>query len=197
MATRSAKKAVDVKVVKPKPVAAVPQDRNQATEFVRRVGDVQRQLKEIAAGAEERIAAIQQEAAQNAQPHQEELDRLVDGLFRFFEANRNELTGGGTRKSADLGTGIIGEHANPHRVELTEKKEAVLANLRKLNLGEQFIRTVEEINREAMLESEESRALAATVRGVKIAQTVEFRVKPNETLEEVVADEARLKRRIA
>ena len=193
---KTAKKKVGEKVVKPKPVMVIPQSREEAAEFVRRVGDAQRQLRGIAADAEGRIAAIQQEVAKNAQPHQEKLEGLVDGLFLFFEANRDSLTERGKRKSVDFSTGTIGEHTNPHRVDFTEKAEIVLANLHALNLT-QFIRPKEEINRETMLESEESRTLAATVKGVKVVQVVEFRVKPIETLEEVVADEARLKRRIA
>ena len=200
MAIKAAKKVVGekvVKVVEPKSVVVIPRGRDEAAKLVRQVGDAQRELKRIAADAEGRIVAIQEEVAKEAQPHQEKVDRFVDGLFLFFEANRAELTDGGKRKSVDLTTGTIGEHTNPHKIVLTEKKEVVLENLRKLNLGEQFIRTVEEVNHEAALKSEESRTLAATVKGIKVVQTVEFLVKPTDTLEEVVADEARLKRRIA
>lgn len=198
MATKIAKKRVGEKVVKPKkPVVVIPQSRAEAAEFVREVGDAQRALKGIVADAEERIATIREKVAKKAQPHQKKVDRLVDGLFQFFDANRDELTEGGKRKSVGLATGTIGEHTNPPKVDLTEKTEVVLANLRQLGLSDRFIRIVEEVNRGAMLESEESRTLAATVKGVRIVQVVEFRVKPTETLEEVVADEARLRRRIA
>ncbi len=197
MAIRTAKKVVGEKAVKPKPVVVVPKNREEAAEFVRRVGDAQRELKRIAADAQGRIVAIQEKVGKEAQPHQERIDRFVDGLFLFFDTNRAELTESGKRKSVDLATGTIGEHTNPHKVDLTEKTEVVLENLRKLNLGEQFIRSIEEVNREAMLKSEESRTLAATVKGVKVVQVVEFRVKPSETLEEIVANEARLKRRVA
>lgn len=197
MLVKTAKKKVGEKVVKPKLVVVIPRGRDEAAEFVRRVGDAQRKLKMIAADAEGRIGVIQEEVARETQPYQEEIDRLVDGLFQFFEANRGELTEGGARKSADLVTGTIGEHTNPYKVELAEKKEVVLTNLRQLGLSDRFIRTVEEINREAMLESNENRTLAATVKGVRIVQVVEFCVKPAETLEEIVADEARLKRRTA
>lgn len=197
MVVKTAKKQVGVKVVEPpKSVVVVPKNREEAAEFVRQVGDKQRKLEAVVADAEGRIAAIRQEVAEKALPHQEKLDRLVDGLFLFFGANRDELTDGGKRKSADLGTGTIGEHTNPHKVELTDVK-AVLANLKQLGLTDKFIRTVEEVNKEAMLESEENRKLAATVKGVKVSQAVEFLVRPAETLKEVVADEARLKRRIA
>lgn len=197
MPTKAAKKAIGEKVVgSPKPLLVVPKNREAAAKFVRQVGDEQRELEAIAADAGSRIALLQEAATRKAQPHQEALDRLVDGLFKFFETNRAALTNGGSRKSADLGTGTIGEYTNPHRVDLTDNKGAVLANLKKLGLAGEFIRNVEEINREAMLESEENRALAATVKGVKVTQTIEFRVKPSEALKEVVADVARLKRRI-
>lgn len=198
MPTKTAKKVIGEKVVEsPKPFLVVPKNREEAAKFVRQVGDKQRELEAIAADAGSRIALLQEAAAKKAQPHQEALDRFVDGLFQFFEANRAELTDSGKRKSTDLGTGTIGEHTNPHKVDLTEKKEAVLANLKQLGLTDKFIRKVEEVNREAMLESEENRKLAATVKGVKVTQTIEFLVKPAETLKEVVADVARLKRRIA
>ncbi|OIO52766.1 hypothetical protein COY65_02885 [Candidatus Jorgensenbacteria bacterium CG_4_10_14_0_8_um_filter_39_13] len=196
MTVKSAKKVVGEKVVEPKSVVVIPKSREEASGFVRQVGDAQRELKRIAADSQGRIAAIEEKAGKEAQPHKEKLQGLVDGLFLFFAANRNELTEGGKRKSVDLATGVIGEHTNPHKAVLTEKMEIVLTNLHALKL-EQFIRSTEEINREAMLESEESRTLAATVKGVKVVQVVEFRVKPTDTLEEIVADEAQLKRRIA
>lgn len=193
MATKS---AITKRKVGEKVLVVIPRSRDEATEFVRQVGDVQRQLERIAADAEGRIAAIKQEVAEKAQPHQEKIDQLVQGLYEFFEANCDELTGSGKRKSVDLATGTIGKYTNPHKVDLTERVVVVLANLHALKLH-QFIRSKEEIDREEMLKTEESRKLAATVKGVKIAQTVEFRVKPNETLEEIIADEARLKRGIA
>lgn len=198
MPVRAAKRKVGEKVVRPsKPPVAVPKNREEAAAAVRMVGDQQRRLEAITAEAESQIAVIQEAVTKQAQPHQETLDQLVDGLFLFFEANRIELTDGGRRKSVDLGTGTIGEHTNPHKVELTEKKEVVLANLKQLGFADRFTRTLEEIDREEILKTEESRALAASVKGLKVVQTVEFLVKPAETLKEVVADEARLKRRIA
>lgn len=196
MAIKIAKKVVGEKFVKPKPVVVIPKNREEAAEFVRRVGDAQRKLKRLAADAQECIVAIQEKVGKEAQPHQKKIDRFVDGLYLFFDTNRAELTENGKRKSVDLVTGTIGEHTNPHRVDLGDKVEAVVANLRALGLT-QFIRTKEEVDREKMLESENSRTLAATVKGVKVAQTVDFLVKPSETLEEIVADEARLKRRTA
>lgn len=197
MTVKPAKKKVGEKVVEPlKPVVVVPLNREGAAELVRQVGNKQRELEAIAADAEGRIAVIQQEVAEKVRPHQEKLDLLVEGLFKFFDANRDQLTENGKRKSVDLVTGTIGEHTNPHKVDLSEKVETVVANLKALGLA-QFIRTKEEVAREAMLESNESRMLAATVKGVRVVQTVEFRVKPAETLKEIVADEARLKRRVA
>lgn len=196
MATRSAKKAVDEKATKPKSVV-IPESLFVASELIRQVGDIQRKLKEIAADADRQIAELQQMFTGMAQPYESEIEQLVDSLYGFFKLNRDELTKNGKYKSVDLGTGTIGTRTNPHKVDFTKKKEEILENLHRLGLDEQFIRTVEEINREAMLESKDSRALAATVKGVKIRQTVEFFVKPTETLEEIAANEARLKRRVA
>ncbi len=196
MVVKTAKKKVGEKVVKSlKPVVVVPKNREEAAEFVCQVGNKQRELEAIAANAEGRIAVIQQEVTKKVQPHQEKLDRLVDGLFLFFDAHRVELTKDGARKSVDLGTGTIGEHTNPYKINLSEKVKTVIKNLKQLGLADRFIRTSEEINREAMLKSDKNRILAATVKGVKVVQTIEFFVEPEETLKEVVADEARLKRR--
>lgn len=90
---------------------------------MRQVGNAQREFKRIAADAEEHIAIIQEKVAKEAQPHQEKIDRIVDGLFQFFETNRDELTESGKRKSTDLVTGTIGEHTNPPKITLTEKME--------------------------------------------------------------------------
>lgn len=195
--TKTAKKKVGERSIKPAKPVSVPKSREEAAEFVHQVGERQRELEAIAADAESRIAVIQKEVTEKAEPHQDVLNLLVDGLYLYFTANHEELTQNGKRKSVDLGTGTIGEHINPHKVELTKKKEAVLANIKELGLKDLFIRTAEDINREVMLESEENKALAATVRGVRVLQEKEFRVKPHDTLKEVVADEARLKRRVA
>ncbi len=193
----AARKPVGEKIVQPKPAVEVPADREGAARLVRLLGDEQRKLKTIATDAQGRMAKIQEEVTQKAGPHQQRIDSLVDALFLFFDANRAELTENGARKSVDLGTGVIGEHTNPHKVELTDKADAVIGRLKALGLTD-FVRKKEEVDRETILQSEENREKAANVKGVKIVQVVEFRVKPaGDEIEEVIADEARLKKRVA
>lgn len=180
------------------PEVVVPKDRTEAAEFIRQIGEKQRGIQAAASYAESRIALIKQQAQEKTAPLDQEIDELVAGLFAFFEEHKDELTEVGNRKTVDLGTGTIGEHTNPHKVEI-RNVEKVIEQIQ--SLGKKmadFLRIPPpEVNREAMTATEESRARAVEIKGVKITQTTEFRVKPSGELEGIVRDESRLKRRIS
>ncbi len=174
MANRPAKK-------KPaeEPEVRILQDREEAAEFVRRVGELKIEVSSIVAQAEARIAKINQEVTDSTAGLKEEMEALVDGLFIFFETNSPELTEDGARRSVDLVTGVIGERLNPWRVEV-KKVEDVLARLREMGISDLFVRQIQisEINKSVMLASAINRELAANVRGITIVREEVFFVSP-------------------
>lgn len=161
----------------------IPGSREEAGEFVRRIGNLKRRISSAISEAEAKIAEIQKTAADATDGPSQEIQDLLEGLFFFFETNSPELTEDGSRRSVNLGTGTIGERLSPWKVELKGVEE-VLEELHKIGLS-RFIRQKEEVNKEAMLATEEDRKLAATVKGVSVVREDTFFVKPTELGEDV------------
>ena len=86
------------------------------------------------------------------------------------------LTGGDKTKTVDLGTGVLKWRFRPPSVRIL-KAEDVIARLKALALG-RFVRTKEEVDKEAMLKEPQ---VARTVAGVSIGSGGEdFIVEPFE-----------------
>ena len=115
-----------------------------------------------------------------AQPALDELkiciETLQAGVQTWCEANRDALTEGGKVKSANLITGEVSWRQRPPSVQV-RGLDAVIATLKRLGLG-QFVRTREEINKEAILnEPEQVRGVA----GISLVTGVEdFGIQPFE-----------------
>ena len=114
------------------------------------------------------IVKLKEAPESAAAPRAEEIAALTEGLRTWCEANRAALTDGGKRKSADLGTGRIEWRRSPPKVML-RGVEAVIAAIKKL--GQPFIRTIEEVDKEAMLGDP---AKARLVPGVSVGSEGEF-----------------------
>jgi len=127
------------------------------------------------------IATIKQRYEEQAKPLGDDIRQLSQGVQVWCEANREAITQGGKVKFATLTTGKVNWRTRPPKVTL-RGKESILENLKRLGLA-RFVRTSEEINKEAMLNEP---ALAKTVPGVNITQGEDFVITPFETeLEEV------------
>jgi phage host-nuclease inhibitor protein Gam len=129
--------------------APVPQSREEAAASVRRVGEIRRDLARLEADMNDRIAAIKQSYEAAAGVLRVELDAEMTGLQTWSEANRAALTEGGRVKTADLGTGTVGWRLRPPSVRIVSA-ERVIDMMKNLGLG-RFVRTREEIDREALL----------------------------------------------
>lgn len=157
----------------------VPQSREEAAAHLRRIGDLNREVARIELDLSDRVAALKEKAEADAVPLQEQAKALTEGLKMWAEANRDQLTGGGKVKNHDLGTGKISWRSRPAKVSLSGKIEEIVERLKKLGL-QRFIRTTEEVNREAMLADREA---ARAVQGVKIASEGEdFVIEPAEAM---------------
>lgn len=154
----------------------VPQNRDDAAEAVKQVGALNRQIARIEADLNDRISEMKKLAEAEAAPLKERVDAEIEGLKLWAEANRMALTDGGRVKSADLGTGKILWRFRPPSVRIS-KIEIVIDALKRLGL-QRFVRTKEEVNKEAMLAEPD---VARTVAGVAIGTEGEdFIVEPFE-----------------
>ncbi|MFV0642930.1 MAG: host-nuclease inhibitor Gam family protein [Sphingomonadaceae bacterium] len=159
----------------------VPQNDDEATAQMRRIGDARREMERLTADLGDRIASLQEEYSAMASPQREQIAALSEGLKVYAEANRARLTDGGKRKFHDFATGRISWRKLPPKVSL-RKVDTVIAALKAAGLH-RFVRTKEEVNKDAMLASEESRATAAAIAGVTIGSGgEEFIAEPDETI---------------
>lgn len=172
------------KVTRLKTAAAtfpVAQTREQAVAYIKLIGDNQRDRARLKADMDDRISAIREEYDRLLKPHTEAITELSKGVQIWAEANRDDLTQGGKIKSANLMTGEIKWRTTPPSCKLVRVKEA-LEEL-KQKLLTRFIRTKEEVNKEAILADPEAVASCAWI---KIEQSEDFVIVPFETeLEEV------------
>ena len=161
------------------PAAATPQTIAEVQSDIRKIGDLQRQHARVSADLNDKIAKLTEEAAPNLEALSKQLISLQKGVQTYCEANREELCGKG--KTANLVTGEVQWRQRPPSVKVTGT-DAVLAWLKKMGL-DRFIRTKEEVNKEAMLNEQEA---AKDVPGITIQTGVEdFVIVPFEVDTEV------------
>lgn len=153
----------------------VPQSRDEAIAFIREIGERQRELQRIAAAMNDELAAVKERWELQAAPHSARIDGLTQGVQIWGEANRNTLTQGGKTKTAVLPSGEVAWRTRPPSVRVTGA-EAVLDALRRAGL-QRFIRTKEEVNKEAVLNEPDA---VAGVPGITISQGEDFIVTPFE-----------------
>lgn len=154
----------------------VPQSRDMAAQAVARIGIVNRDLARITADMNDELAAVKARWEAAAEPLQQQIKTLTEGVQTWAEANRDTLTQNGKVKTAALTTGEILWRLRPPSVRVTGA-EAVLDALRRLGL-KRFIRQKEEVNKEAILNEPEA---VAHVPGIVISQGEDFVVVPFES----------------
>jgi phage host-nuclease inhibitor protein Gam len=157
----------------------VAKTREEAAAQMRIMGDMRRELTVLETEMEEKISDIRQSYEKRALPHLEKYKGLEESLTIFAEAHRDELTDGGKRQSADLGSGALTWRKLPPKVSL-RKLDDVIAAIHHFAENDAdfaaFLRTTEEVNKEAMLANPEK---AATLPGVSIGSEGEtIKVEP-------------------
>lgn len=122
------------------------------------------------------IAVITEKYAGLIKPLKTDVEILSKGVQGWCEANRDELTSNGKVKTANLVTGDIQWRIRPPSVAV-RGPDAVMETLLRLGLS-RFIRTKQEINKEAILN--EPLAVAG-VAGITVKSGVEdFSIIPFE-----------------
>ncbi|MFV2030621.1 host-nuclease inhibitor Gam family protein [Neisseria sp. S1] len=164
--------------IKQKSIEAA-QDKSEVTAFIRRIGDLQRDLKRLETEAGDKKAEIEEKYAELAAPLCAEITNLTERVAAYCEAHKDELTDGGKTKTVDFTTGLIKWRIRPPSVKVTGVA-AVLAWLKDKAAYAEFVRTKQEIDKDAILNQKE-RFADGQVPGIKIVSGVEdFVIEPTE-----------------
>jgi len=151
------------------------QTREETQDAIREFGDVRRELTRIETRINDAVAAITAEHKATIDALEERADALLTGIHVWCEAHRAELTGHGG-KTANLVTGDVSWRQRPPSVKV-RAVDKVLETLKRLGLT-QYIRTKEELNKEAIL-ADPKRVMG--VSGITVEQGIEdFFVAPFE-----------------
>lgn len=152
------------------------QTRDEVETAIKEIGDLNRELERLAIEQNDRLAAITEEYAPLMNEVKDKTKPMMEAVQAWCESHRDELTQNGKTKTSTFNTGEVQWRQRPPSVGI-RGTDSVLESLRTLGLV-RFIRTKEEVNKEAMLNEPE---LAATVAGVTIKTGVEdFVITPFE-----------------
>jgi len=155
---------------------AVPTSRSEAAELLSRLGTLKRQADAAKTLFNKRLQAAADKAEAEVGPMISQSEAIMVALEKFAEAHREELLSDGAR-SFTLANGTAGWRDHPPKVHI-KCTEKVLEHLQQLKLTK-FIRTVSEIDKDAMLADQ---ATAETIDGVSIGQGSTFFVRlPGDT----------------
>lgn len=167
------KKALKAKA---KALVHVPQSREDAVAFVGRIGSIRRQIAGLKANCDEAIRIAGEKYEADTAELAKELEALETGVQTWCEANRNALTNEARVKYHDFGTGRVTWRTLPPSVSL-RAVENVIEQCKKVGFL-QFVRTKDEVNKEAMLAEPDK---ARLITGVTIKSGGEvFDIEPME-----------------
>ena len=103
---------------------------------------------------------------------------LAAQVHAYADANRSSLTDGGRAKTVVIANaGVVQWQTSPPAVRVSSEQD-VLERIRTLGLGEFVRQPPQEIDREAMLATEESREKAGAIEGVSIDQAEKVYIRP-------------------
>jgi phage host-nuclease inhibitor protein Gam len=166
--------------LKSKAKAYAPQTQIDCAADIKKLGDLQRDFARMRADMNDEIASITKRYQPKLEGLSERIDTLQQGVQTYCEAHRAELTNDNRVKTANLVTGEVSWRQRPPSVSI-RGAEAVIDALKRMSLTK-FVRTKEEVNKEAMLnEPEQVRGIA----GITIVSGVEdFVITPFEATAE-------------
>lgn len=148
----------------------------QVQSAIKEIGDLNREHTRLTTEMNDKIGATSEQYAPQLKSLEKEVESLQKAVQEFCEANRDELTEFGKTKTANFVTGEVQWRQRPPSVAI-RGAEAVMEFLQRMGF-DRFIRTKQEINKEALLNEPE---VAKGIAGVTIKTGVEdFVVKPFE-----------------
>lgn len=128
--------------------SSVPQSKTDCAAYIKNLGDVQRDFERSKAEMNDAIANITKSFAPVLEALQTRMTVLQTGIHTWCEANRATLCEG-QGKTANLVTGEVSWRQRPPSVTI-RGADTVIETLKRMHL-ERFVRTKEEVNRDAML----------------------------------------------
>ena len=150
--------AKTAKVKSAAPEFPVPQSVDEVNMAIDKIGESQRALQTLEAEMNNKVSAIKSEYGLRAEPHVAEIKSLAAGVQVYCDAHRGELTQNMKVKFARLAAGEVTWRLGNPTVRLKKgiSEETILQLLRGLKRTE-FIRSKDELDKEAVLGSEEVR----------------------------------------
>ncbi|MDR0701291.1 MAG: host-nuclease inhibitor Gam family protein [Azoarcus sp.] len=155
--------------------ALIPKNDQEASQHIARIGEIERELARVEIAMNDELSKIKERYEAAAAPLRQSAESLTDSLMQWASEHRERLTGGGKIKTCDLPAGQFGWRTNPPSVRVTGEA-AVIDALHRRGL-ERFIRTKEQINKDAILNEP---AAVRGVPGIAICQSENFFVEPFE-----------------
>lgn len=149
--------------------------REEAEFLLSKIGAMQRTLQRLTLDLDDRIAQLKERGAGERAAIEAEIESLADKLQAWAEQNREELCKDG-RKTVRLATGEIGWRMDPPSVRI-RNVEMTLSKLKELRL-KKFIRTKEEIDKQAILAEPEA---VVTIATITLVQAEKFAIKPDQS----------------
>lgn len=148
----------------------------QVQSAIKEIGDLSREHTRLTTEMNDIIADTSERYAPELKRLQAEIEPLQQAVQEYCEAHRDELTENGKSKTANFVTGEVQWRQRPPSVAI-RGADAVLDFMQRMGF-DRFIRTKNEINKEALLLEPE---VAKGIAGVTIKQGVEdFVIKPFE-----------------
>ncbi|AAP96314.1 host-nuclease inhibitor protein Gam [[Haemophilus] ducreyi] len=143
---------------------------------IKEIGDLERERVRLATLQADEKAVIDEKYTAKLTALKDKVKPLQKAVQAYCESRRDVLTNGGKQKTAYFPTGEVQWRVKPPAV-VAKGLESILDSLRKLGLF-RFIRTKEELDKEAMLKEPE---IARSISGISIREGVEeFVIKPND-----------------
>lgn len=161
---------------KARALANVPQSREDAVAYIGRIGTLRREIAARKATCDEVIRVAGEKFEADTVDLAGELLALETGVQTWCEANRAMLTNDAKVKYHEFGTGKVVWRMAPPSVRISSV-ENVIEQCKKIGFL-QFVRTKEEVNKEAMLDEPDK---ARVITGVTIKSGGEtFVIEPME-----------------
>ncbi len=173
--------ATPAKKIKTAAAQYVPASRDEVDTAIAKIGELQRERETLRTAMNGELAGIKERYETSATIAAEAIKTLSSGVQMWCETNRADLTRDGKTKTVRLGNGEVRWRTRPPSVTV-RAAGLVIEALKRLNLT-RFIRTKEEIDREAILREPEA---VQDVKGLGISQGEDFVIVPFATeLEEI------------
>jgi len=155
---------------------SIPQSRAEAVDAIAQIGQTQRELLRIETAMNDELSAIKERYEEQARPFRDQVKALTTGVQTWCEANRAVLTDGNKTKTVNLSSGTVKWRLTPPSVKVGRGLlGAVLVAILGAGLADIFIRTSEELNKEAILAAPEK---VTHISGISIHQAEEFVIEP-------------------